>query len=170
MDVSVVMIANEHWLIQTDLYGNFLIKSETISALMSYRQLGSKDTESGGALVGYIRADNTLEAYDLTHPQSTDRRTRTSFFRSSAHNRILNEKWRASNGASYLVGLWHTHPEPVPNYSSKDKKDWLKVLKQGQYEGKHLMFLIVGQAKIRMWIADNESYETSLVGEFSFEE
>lgn len=169
MSADVVTVVTEDWLIQTEDYGDFVIGYEVINILISYRQLGKQDLEAGGSLIGCINTDNTMEARDLTLPQPSDKQTRCSFFRSSAHNRILNDKWKASNGNAYLVGLWHTHPEPIPNYSGEDKKDWLNVLKQGQYEGKCLMFLIVGVKKIRLWIVDNECYTTSLIGEYILE-
>lgn len=110
-----------------------------------------------------------MEASDLTLPQLSDKRTRYSFFRSNAHNEILNDKWKTSNGNAYLVGLWHTHPEAIPNYSNEDKKDWHTVLKQGQYEGKYLMFIIVGQEKIRLWVDDKKTLQTSMIGEYTIE-
>lgn len=169
MDVNVVTVVTENWLIKSEDYGDFVIGAEVINTLIRYRQLSKHDLEAGGALIGCILTDNTMEANDLTLPQPSDKRTKCSFFRSSAHNRILNDKWKASNGNAYLVGLWHTHPESIPNYSREDKKDWLRVLKQGQYEGKSLMFLIIGQKKIRLWVVDNECYKTSLIGEYTLE-
>lgn len=169
MNVGVVTVVTENWLIESEDYGDFIIASEVINILISYRQLGKYDCEAGGALIGCIRPGNIMEANDLTLPQPLDKRTRYSFFRSNAHNMILNDKWKTSNGNVYLVGLWHTHPEPIPNYSDEDKKDWDRVLKQGQYEGRYLIFLIVGQKRIRLWTADNKSLKTSLVGEYLFE-
>lgn len=169
MIVGVVTVVTENWLIESEDYGNFVIDSEVINILISYRQLGKHDFEAGGALIGCIRSGNIIEANDLTLPQPSDKRTRYSFFRSNAHNKILNDKWKASNGNAYLVGLWHTHPESTPKYSNEDKKDWRRVLKQGQYEGQSLMFLIVGQQNIRLWVADNKNFKTSVIGEYSLE-
>ncbi|CAK1743668.1 JAB domain-containing protein [Vibrio crassostreae] len=169
MGASVVIMETENWFIESEEYGDFEIKAEVIDTLISHRQLRSQDLEAGGALIGCIHTSGKMQSSDLTTPQPTDRRSRCSFFRSSAHNHLLNEKWKSSNGNAYLVGLWHTHPEPIPNYSNEDKRDWIKVLKQGQYEGKHLMFLIVGQRRMRLWVIDNESFRTSLIGEYSFE-
>ncbi|WP_392341956.1 Mov34/MPN/PAD-1 family protein [uncultured Shewanella sp.] len=170
MSVDAVTVITENWLIESDDYGNFVIDSEVINVLISYRQLRKHDFEAGGALIGCLREDNIMEVNDLTLPQPSDKRTKYSFFRSNAHNKILNDKWKASNGNAYLVGLWHTHPEPTPKYSNEDNKDWHKVLKQGHYEGQSLIFIIVGQKDIRLWVSDNKNYKTSLVGEYSLEE
>jgi integrative and conjugative element protein (TIGR02256 family) len=169
MSVGVVIVVTKNWLIESEDYGDFVIDSNVINILISYRQLGKHDFEAGGALIGRIHTGNIMEANDLTLPQPSDKRTRYSFFRSNAHNKILNDKWKASNGNAYLVGLWHTHPEPIPKYSNEDKKDWHKVLKQGQYEGQYLIFIIVGQKDIRLWIGDNENFKISLIGEYSLE-
>lgn len=167
MSVYVVTVISENWLIESDEYGNIVIDSEVINTLISYRQLGKHDCEAGGALMGCLRGNNEIEVNDLTLPQPSDKRTRYSFFRSNAHNKILNGKWNASNGEVYLVGLWHTHPEPTPEYSNEDKKDWHKVLKQGQYEGQSLIFIIVGHKDIRLWISNNKNYKITLLGEYS---
>jgi integrative and conjugative element protein (TIGR02256 family) len=169
MSVGVATVKTENWLIESGDYGDFVIYSEVISTLISYRQLGKYDFEAGGALIGCIHTDNTIEVSDLTLPQRSDKRTRYSFFRSKAHNKILNDKWEANNGNAYLVGLWHTHPELIPNYSNEDEKDWLRVLKEGRYEGQSLMFLIVGQKSIRLWVVDNKNFKTSLIGEYPLE-
>jgi integrative and conjugative element protein (TIGR02256 family) len=169
MSVSVVTVVTENWLIESDNYGNFVIDSEVINILISYRQLGKYDCEAGGALIGCLRGDNVMEVNDLTLPQPNDTRTKYSFFRSNDHNNVLNDKWKSSHGDAYLVGLWHTHPEPTPKYSNEDKKDWNKVLKQGQYEGQSLIFIIVGQKDIRLWVSNNKHFKTSLIGEYSLE-
>ncbi|HIF9097710.1 TPA: Mov34/MPN/PAD-1 family protein [Photobacterium damselae] len=169
MSVNAVKVVTNNWLIKSKYYGHFIIDSEVINTLTSYRQLGKNDCEAGGALIGCLRGDNIIETNDLTLPQPTDKRTKSSFFRSNAHNKILNDKWKASKGNAYLVGLWHTHPEPIPKYSNEDKKDWHKVLKQGQYEGQHLIFIIVGQQNIRIWVGDNENFKISLIGDYSLE-
>ncbi len=159
-------MVTENWLIKSNDFGDFVIDSEVIDILISYRQLDRHDFEAGGALVGFICKDKTMMANDLTIPQLSDKRTRYSFYRSNAHNKILKDKWKASNGKSYLVGLWHTHPEAIPMYSGQDLMDWHKVLKQGEYEGQYLMFIIVGQNQIRLWITDSRTLKTSLVGEY----
>lgn len=157
------------WLIRSEKFGDIEITPEVINTLASYKQLNDDDLEAGGALIGCILCNDTIRADDLTLPQATDRRTRYSFFRSSTHNKILKDKWEASEGNSYLVGLWHTHPEPSPEYSSEDKHDWDKVLRVGKYEGNYLLSLIVGQKTIRLWITDNQGYKTSFMGEYIFE-
>ena len=162
-------VVTENWLIESEDYGTFVIDSEVMNTLISYRQLGKHDCEAGGALIGCLQRINTVAANDLTLPQPSDKRTKYSFFRSNAHNKILNDKWKASKGNAYLVGLWHTHPEPTPKYSNQDKKDWHKVLKQGEYEGQFLIFIIVGQKCIRLWVGDNRNFKISLKGEYSLE-
>ncbi|WP_237667608.1 hypothetical protein, partial [Vibrio vulnificus] len=72
-------MVTENWLIESEDYGNFVIDSEVINILISYRQLGKHDFEAGGALIGCIRSGNIIEANDLTLPQPSDKRTRYSF-------------------------------------------------------------------------------------------
>ena len=80
----------------------------------------------------------------------------------------LKEIWQNSNGHSTYVGLWHSHPEPLPNYSAVDKQDWQKALTQSKYEGNKLFFVIVGQTHVRIWMGVRASYQPKimLIGEY----
>jgi len=157
----------EQWSIESQVYGRFVITPEVMNTLISYRQLNKCDREAGGALIGCLRGSNIIEVHGLTLPQPSDRRTRNAFFRSNAHNKIVVDQWNVSNRSSYLVGLWHTHPEDTPSYSNVDQKDWLKVLNEGQYEGQSLIYIIVGTQDLRLWLCNKSNKHALLVGEYS---
>lgn len=161
---------NRDWAVNSPIHGHFKINSNIINALYNARQLTEKDLESGGVLIGCIRRDNIIEAHDITLPQRTDKQSRFSFFRSNAHNTLLSKIWYSSNGNSYFVGLWHTHPEAVPNFSIEDNADWIKVLQHGEYEGTKLMFIIVGQHKLRLWVGEKINLDIKFIGEYDFEQ
>ncbi|EOG7704230.1 Mov34/MPN/PAD-1 family protein [Vibrio parahaemolyticus] len=83
---------------------------------------------------------------------------------------IVNKAWIESKGHATYVGLWHTHPEPTPNYSFADKCDWERALRESRYEGQHLIFVIVGQLSLRCWAGEHlkKTTKISLIGEYHF--
>ena len=120
---------------------------------MEYRQIKANQPESGGAIIGqYLASDGFLLINDFTPPQETDNQTRFSCYRSEQHNLLANQIWKNSNRKSTFVGLWHTHPEPIPNYSRVDRRDWNNTLNEASYYGEYLVFIIVGQTHLKCWL------------------
>ncbi|EOV3440005.1 Mov34/MPN/PAD-1 family protein [Vibrio parahaemolyticus] len=159
------------WAVDVPNLGEVIFSQELLNSLSKFRQLGFRDQESGGVLIGkYLNSGGAMLIDDFTPPQPTDKQSRCGFYRSAAHNRIVTQAWKESEGHATYVGLWHTHPEPNPNYSSLDRRDWEKALKESQYEGDHLLFVIVGQLSLRCWIGDYSKKTTkiSLIGEHHF--
>jgi len=162
---------SEFWHIDIDIDGYGLVRVNTslMQELAIYRQLGEYLPESGGILIGkHLNSGGRLVIETLTPPQPTDIQGRCNYFRSKAHNELAQEVWKASDGHSTYVGLWHTHPEPRPHPSSVDKQDWRNALKKSGYEGKHLFFFIVGQTYTRCWVGQKKRFRTyiELVGEY----
>lgn len=140
------------WVIDVDGFGLVRISNELIDQLLNFRQIEDSAPESGGVLVGkHLNSKGTILIDNYTPPQSTDKQGRCQYYRSSAHNELIQTIWRESNHQSTYVGLWHTHAEPIPNYSPVDKKDWVNALKNSRYEGDSLFFFIIGQKHIRIW-------------------
>lgn len=142
----------EEWIINTANFGITRFHKNVIDRLCEFRQLKNNQLESGGVLIGkHLSLGNTILVDDITTPQQTDKQERHSYYRSEIHSEIIHGLWEQSNGHSTYVGLWHTHPEPYPNFSLVDRKDWLTALKNSHYEGSKLFFIIVGQKCIRCW-------------------
>jgi len=159
----------EEWQIDVNGYGLVRFSSELLERLCQFRQLVKDCPESGGVLIGkHLNSGGVLLVDGLTPPQKSDKQGRCEFYRSTEHNRLVNEIWRKSNGHSTYVGLWHSHPEPIPSYSATDKQDWLNALKQSKYEGNRLFFAIVGQTHIRMWMGVKSAFQPKilLIGEY----
>lgn len=101
--------------------------------------------EVGGVLLGSYR-DGHLHVMDATAPQSTDRWSRTRFWRSPAgHQDIAQAAWARSGGLITHVGEWHSHPESWPNPSLIDRSSWLKSRRE---QGRGLTFVIVGRRDV----------------------
>lgn len=160
------------WSIEFPKFGRITFSQELLISLAKFRQLDIRDQESGGVLIGkHLNSGGGMLIDDFTPPQATDKQSRCEFYRSEAHNRLVNQAWIESEGHSTYVGLWHTHPEAHPNYSQLDRIDWERALRMSRYEGLYLLFIIVGQVSLRCWIGDNSQSKTqiSLIGEYYFE-
>ena len=137
---------------QTYNKGIMSISSPCVSKLNSFRQTRAKSAEAGGILLGTLSAISGDYSVDyVSTPQRSDRRSRYSFYRSSAHNEIAVNYWKSSSGYGLYFGLWHTHPERSPVPSVTDLEDWKRSLCCSKFTGNSLFFLIVGKDNIRCW-------------------
>ena len=153
-------------------YGLVRVSGELISELISYCQVTSDMPESGGVLIGkHLNSGGKILIDNFTPPQKKDKQGRCLYHRSIQHNNLVKNIWKNSKGHSTYIGLWHTHPEPVPNYSATDKKDWLNALRKSKYEGDILYFFIIGQTHIRCWLGKKGVYKSKieLIGEYKIE-
>lgn len=124
---------------------SIVISTDVLSRLADLRQLDSHRPESGGLLLGRLFGGGNESAVEaVTVPGSGDRQSRFSFFRSSVHQRAAEQYWKRTGGEGTYLGLWHTHPEPVPSPSGVDLEDWRRALKKDVYHGSGLLFAIVG--------------------------
>ncbi len=141
--------------------GKIIILDQASFRLLSYRQMSRHQKEAGGLLIGRHLLDNINIVVDqITEPTRWDKRLFNYFFRSRHHNKALNKKWVDSNKTQTLIGLWHTHPEPVPTPSAVDFEDWTKNLQYGEYVGDSLFFMIIGTESIRLWKgSQNDQFE-----------
>lgn len=142
----------EEWNFDVEGLGKVRVGNKLIQELSAYKQINSSQPESGGVLLGrHLNSDGALLIDDYTPPQASDTQGRCSFYRSNAHNRLVEQAWKDSKGHVTYVGLWHTHPEPIPIPSRIDTQDWSNALSKSSFEGSYLFFFIVGQTSIRCW-------------------
>ena len=131
-----------------------VIAESVISTWFDFRQSQAKSKEAGGILLGrYYPDSHTILVDDLTTPMFRDRRTRTTFFRSKAHDKALKKYWKETKGYGGLLGLWHTHPEPKPNPSVTDLNDLASQFTSSKYLSERILYVIVGTSHIGFWIA-----------------
>jgi len=128
------------------------ISAEVLSRLIDLRQLDSQQPESGGLLLGRVFGDGSDAAVEeVTLPGKGDKQSRFGFFRSSYHQHLAEKYWKRTDGEGTYLGLWHTHPEPVPHPSGIDTDDWKRALKKDVFHGKGLLFAIVGTREMGFW-------------------
>ncbi len=141
---------NWSWQISPEMRGSF--PSAFIESLTHWRQHGCFSREAGGLTLGYIDIETGgLLAEKLTLPARGDKRSRTGFFRGPRHQAEAVEWHRSTGTRGTMLGLWHTHPEPIPHPSCTDWADLSNVLDHGTYSDPGLVYLIVGTAQIGCW-------------------
>lgn len=139
-------------LVKADEGTSLVVSTEALSRLIELRQLESHMPESGGLLLGRLFGNGNESAVEqVTVPGKGDKQSRFGFFRSNHHQRAAEKYWRQTNGEGTYLGLWHTHPEPIPNPSGVDMDDWRRALKKDVYHGKGLLFAIVGTRMMGFW-------------------
>lgn len=109
--------------------------------------------ESGGYIVGYQHAGTgniSLEA--VSSPHLGDIKTRVNFdIRDLYHNSFLK---KAQKRKSYYMGVWHTHPQSVPNPSDIDWDDWKATVRLDKTGCQYVFFIIAGTKEWRLWVGD----------------
>ena len=129
------------------------ILSDVFEEMLKWIQADVKCTESGGFIVGYKHSKTgniTLE--NISHPYPMDIKNRINFkIIDPRHKRYLH---KAEKRKSYYMGVWHTHPQSVPEPSSVDWNDWYETLKYDKTACEYVFFFIAGTNAVRVWVGD----------------
>lgn len=155
------------WIIETLDKTTIVFKFDVIRKIISFKQHNNCIPESGGILIGrhIISTNKKIIVDNISTPQKKDKRSLFSFYRSYQHNEYLEKVWRDSAFTQGYLGLWHTHPEDIPNPSFIDKNDWKNSLSKDSYEGNMLIFVIVSLKKITCWSGYRNRKKFNLIGE-----
>lgn len=139
--------------------GAVAVAEAAIAVFEEQRQLSDNAAESGGILLGrWILESEDVIVDDATRPSSGDRRGRFFFWRArKPAQKIVNKAWEESGATRWYLGDWHSHPEDSPTPSSRDRSDWLRILRAARFEQPALFFIIVGRKKIGLWEACKET-------------
>lgn len=144
------------------------ISSDILEILIRYIQSQCK-YESGGMLIGSILIDGkTIEINDCTEPIKEDKCTRYGFYRSDKHNKFLEAKWIQSKFKKMYFGEWHTHPQEIPIPSYIDKRSWKRLIKESITDSPILIFLIVGEKAIEIWVGNRSENKLERCGDYRF--
>lgn len=121
--------------------------------IAKWLQIDPTDLEAGGFLVGYKDYKSGNISLDgLSHPYILDIRNRIHFnIVDSKHKSFL---LRAKAQRSYYMGVWHTHPQTIPEPSSIDWEDWNETLKVDRTACEYVFFIIAGTEGARVWVGD----------------
>lgn len=137
----------------------FKLDANVIAQLNNFVQNHPSKPEAGGILLGrHIINSCDIIVDKITMPMKEDRGSRFRFFRTrKAHQKVVDEEWKASNGTMNYLGEWHTHPEAHPLPSGIDLENWKQRLQKSKFDSESLFFIIVGQKNIVVW----QGYKTT---------
>ncbi|MGL5939682.1 MAG: Mov34/MPN/PAD-1 family protein [Waterburya sp.] len=152
--------------------GKLEIGIEALSKMQKYIQNNSFKREAGGVLLGrYIKDSLDIVIDEVTVPMWGDRRGLFNFFRARRpHQKIIDRRWKDSEGTINYLGEWHTHPESIPIPSNRDINDWERKLNEDFFDGNSLHFIILGIEGLRAWELSKKSMTRELIGEFWYSE
>jgi len=119
------------------------ISPKAIEVFEKYKQNHGKN-EAGGILLGRCYKDKIV-IERVTSPNSSDKAMPTFFDRNREKaQQIVNGEWSYSKGERIYLGEWHTHSEPSPQPSKRDRDMIYNMLKNTIMEIDFLFTIIVG--------------------------
>lgn len=129
------------------------ILAEVFLEISEWIQNDGYAPEGGGFILGY-KHDGTgnISLEFVTYPQSLDIWSRVNFkIRDPIHRLLL---LKARDRKSFYMGVWHTHPQKIPEPSPVDWDDWNDTLVKDKTACEYVFFLIAGIESIRVWVGD----------------
>lgn len=129
------------------------ILPEVFQEISKWIQNGEYAPEGGGFVLGYKHeGTGNISLEYVTFPQPLDIRSRVCFkIRDPIHNLLLI---KARSRKSFYMGVWHTHPQNIPDPSPVDLDDWNDTLIKDKTASEYIFFLIAGTESIRVWVGD----------------
>lgn len=129
------------------------ILPEIFEEIKIWTQRYEKSPEAGGFIVGYQhKGTGNVSLENISCPYPQDVRSRFFFaMKDQRHNIFL---LRAKRKNSYYMGVWHTHPQIIPEPSQIDWDDWNETLNMDKTACDYVFFAIAGIEVIRIWVGD----------------
>ena len=132
-------------LFRKNIEKNIIVQEHTTLEIIDYRKQ-LPNLETGGIILGKILQDEHILVTELSKPSKLDKRGYYSF-ESNKENvqKIINDRWKDSDGKVIYLGEWHTHNEDIPNPSPRDLEMIKNQLETSKMEINFLLLLIIGQ-------------------------
>lgn len=149
--------------VKFELYDNTYIDllADVLEKMEMWRQVDSESNEACGFILGYQnKQTKNITISNITNPQEDDFRTR--FFcrlQSIGHFKFLEKEKLNQN---YYLGVWHSHPQRIPEPSWLDFQNWNDILEKDQTGSDCVIFIIIGTKAFRVWVG---SYKTKEIVE-----
>ena len=118
-----------------------VFSSIVLEHFKKYQQVRFWQREAGGQLFARLVLPDII-VEEATGPRPSDRRTRRSYLpnRRAEQHEIDS---RHANGLQF-VGDWHTHPEPIPEPSSRDIASMHEMFTKSAHGFNGFILVIVG--------------------------
>lgn len=129
------------------------ILSDVLLEISKWLQTDINLPEAGGFLVGYEdNKSKNISLDGLSCPYPLDTRNRIRFNIVDPKHKLF--LFRAKVQKSYYMGVWHTHPQTIPEPSEIDWNDWHDTLNTDRTACEYIFFLIAGTEGARVWVGD----------------
>jgi len=138
--------------------GKLQFTGAVLEYIHSYAQLRRNDKEAGGQLFSKSPHKKLVVISLATGPHSDDVRTVTKF--NPCVRKLNEDRVQLFKEGFHAVGLWHTHPEPIPHPSSNDRITTIKYLKAFEGEMSGFIQVIIGNHCLNnnmcVWLASTD--------------
>ena len=132
---------------------NVDILPEVFEEIGKWLQIEPYAPESGGFIVGYQhKGTKDISLEKVSHPYPLDYRNRIHFNIIDPKHKSFLLRERAKK--SYYMGVWHTHPQTVPEPSNIDWNDWYETLNIDKTACEYVFFIIAGTEGGRVWVGE----------------
>lgn len=128
------------------------LSQKLIKKLMTFRQYGVETPEAGGYLVGYHMTNSNFVLEDITTPYTLDIRNRYRFILRDFRHKLHLIKLKRYG--SFYMGVWHSHPQKIPEPSYVDLNDWKETVMTDKTGCRYIFFIILGYTHFRIWCGD----------------
>lgn len=126
---------------------------QVLTTMAKWKQHQKDSTEAAGFLLGYQnKTTGNITVADITEPQPRDFRTRCfCMIKDATHYQKIKNSVAHKN---FYIGVWHTHPQAVPEPSTVDWKDWHEAICKDKSGANYIIFIILGTSSFRVWVGD----------------
>lgn len=151
--MKCVAVVNRRTIFRRHNGGRVVFGAEQREEMARSRQLRCWSSEQGGMLLGrLLNGDRDVAVDIVSRPHTLDRKGRFHFFRvREPAQKLVQDRWLESGGRCNYLGEWHTHPEPIPQPSAEDLRNWVQVFQRTKVQQCFLLFVIVGTRELRLW-------------------
>lgn len=119
-----------------------LFTAAALAHMYAHVQRHRRSKEAGGELFSVAPESDSLVIDVATGPHPSDRRGRHSF--QPDVEVATAERLAQFTRNRHAVGLWHTHPEPFPSPSSRDRKTTAEYFAGFSGERDRYLMVILG--------------------------
>jgi len=137
---------------------NIHLEEQVLEIISNYKQVKSKQPESGGILLGQIRGKDVY-VLKVSTPSTFDSASRYGFERDKRIAQvIINYEFDNSGKKTIYLGEWHTHPENIPSPSRQDKQMIKDQFTFNELNEPFVLFIIMGLKGFLLGKYDGKNY------------
>lgn len=130
------------WYFLPDGVGEIEFPVPILEYFVYHQQRHLHDKEAGGQIFWEYALGGHRRVAEITGPRLTDQRSRSRY--KADHRQEQIEIDECFERGLYLLGDWHTHPEPVPTPSTFDIETIKEIYRTSSNPGPGFLLVIVG--------------------------